>query len=111
MGEEACAVAGAAFGALIAANCECLESLDISCLGLGDDALRFVTAALPVNSNLGQLHMAFNVSTEEFVREELIPALALNTGLTDLYLASEEDTDLQQVLLEAETLISARQQR
>lgn len=114
-GASARAVAGAAFGALIAADSEQLECLDISHMQLGDEGLRFVAAALPFNANLNELSLAYNDVSADFVQNELIPALNLNTGLRFLILGSlgDEDDDIEQpqAFVDAEALVSARQRR
>jgi hypothetical protein len=67
--------AGAAFGALIAANAPTLRSLDIRQCGLGDAGMGPLVDALPHNTHLQTLDCRGNGMSDAFVRDRLLPAL------------------------------------
>jgi hypothetical protein len=78
------AAAGAAFGALVAANAPALTELDVSSCDLGDAGLRPLFEALPANTHLRTLNCGGNQLSDAFVRDRLLPAVRANTGLREL---------------------------
>ncbi len=77
--------AGAALGALIAANAPALTQLDVDSSFLDDDGLRPLFNALPRNTHLRVLDCSDNeISGEGFVRRVLLPAVRANTSLRKL---------------------------
>ncbi len=76
--------AGAALGALVAANAPALVSLDVSECDLGCAGLGPLFDALPANTHLTKLDCSFNKLTGVFVRERLLPAVRANASLREL---------------------------
>jgi hypothetical protein len=72
------AAAGAALGALVAANAPSLTHLNVSYCDLGDDGLRPLLEALPRNTYLRKLDCAFNFMSEAFMADVLLPAVRAN---------------------------------
>jgi hypothetical protein len=68
------AAAGAALGALVAANAPALRALDVSRCDLRDEALAPLVDALPRNTRLRQLSCDRNGLSAAFLRERLAPA-------------------------------------
>jgi hypothetical protein len=83
------ACAGAALFALVAANAPALHTLNVSDCSLGDAGLRPLMEALPRNSHLRALYASDNRMSEEFAREELLPAVRANTSLMALHSGSD----------------------
>ena len=79
---NATAAAGAQLAALVAANSPQLRLLDVKNNGLYDDGLGPLVDALPRNTHLRTL--VCSGMSAEFVREQLMPALAANTSLQTL---------------------------
>jgi hypothetical protein len=77
-------VAGAALGALIAANAPALEYLDVSDCQLGDAGLRPLLDALPTNTHLRKLDVSWNDMSAACARDVLLPAVRANTSLRKL---------------------------
>jgi hypothetical protein len=75
------AAAGAALGALVAANAPALTELDVSWCRLGDDGLRALFEALPANTHLRKLDCHGNAMSDACARDVLLPAVATNTSL------------------------------
>jgi hypothetical protein len=75
------AIAGAALGALVAANAAALEKLNVYHCMLRDAGLGPLVDALPHNTHLCTLRCDGNGITEAFVRERLLPAVRANTSL------------------------------
>jgi hypothetical protein len=98
-------VAGAALGALIAADAPALTELDLSFNRLHDAALRPLFEALPANAHLRTLNVSLNNMSEAFARRQLLPAVRANTSLQKL--RAEQDKDDASVR-EAEALVAAR---
>jgi hypothetical protein len=67
--------AGAALGALVAANAPALRRLNIHSSGLGDAGMGPVVDALPHNTHLRMLRCFGHGASAAFVRERLLPAL------------------------------------
>jgi hypothetical protein len=78
------AAAGAALGALVAANAPTLQTLSVSWSSLGDAGLRPLVLALPYNTHLRRLDVRFNSISAAFARDELLPAVRANTSLRSL---------------------------
>jgi hypothetical protein len=81
-------VAGAALGALVAADAPALTRLDVSNAALDADGLRPLLDALPRNTHLLELACARNVSdadaASDFCRATLQPAVLANASLRTL---------------------------
>jgi hypothetical protein len=75
------AAAGAALGALVAADAPALTELNVSGCALGEDGLRALVAALPRNTHLRTLHCYGNGMSDAFARGVLLPAVRANTSL------------------------------
>jgi hypothetical protein len=67
--------AGAAFGALVAANAPTLRELNICGSGLDDAGLGPLVDALPHNTHLQMLRCGGHGASAAFVYERLLPAL------------------------------------
>jgi hypothetical protein len=80
------AVAGAALGALVAANAPALTELDVSRCDLQDAGLGPLFDALPANTHLRKLDCGRNWPSYAFVRERLLPAVRANTSLVEVRL-------------------------
>jgi hypothetical protein len=102
------AAAGAALGALVAANAPALEELHISFCGLGDAGLRPVAQALRANTHLTQLECKGNGATEQWARDDLLPAVRANTALQRLGAAAYGTHGAAQ---QAEAVVEARQRQ
>jgi hypothetical protein len=76
--------AGAALGALVAADAPALTALDVSDSDLGDTGLRPLFDALPANTHLRTLNCENNCLTEGFARDVLLPAVRANASLREL---------------------------
>jgi hypothetical protein len=76
--------AGAALGALVAANAAALTELDVSYCGLGDEGLRPLFEALPANSHLRGLDVRRSVVSARFAARVLAPAVCANRSLAAL---------------------------
>jgi hypothetical protein len=93
------AAAGAALGALVAANAPALHELDASWAGLDDDAWCPLLDALPRNTHLRKLDLSDegDAMSEAFARDRLLPAVRANTSLrklhTDLWWASAREAE------------------
>jgi hypothetical protein len=101
------AAAGAALGALIAANAPVLTELDVGWSDLGDAALRPLFEALPANTHLRALIVTYNAMSEAFARHMLLPAVRANTSLLQLD-ADAEDAAAAAAVHEATALVAAR---
>jgi hypothetical protein len=97
--------AGTMLGALLLANAPALQTLDIRDSLLGDDGMRPVVEALRHNTHLTKLHCSWNVMSEAFARNELLPAVRANASLRKL-IASESGR--QVAAREAQALVAAR---
>ena len=82
------AAAGAALGALVAANTTALKFLIVSHSVLGDVGLGRLCDALPRNTHLRRLHIGVNDMSAEFARHTLLPSVRANTALRDLDVGS-----------------------
>ena len=80
------AAAGAALGALVAANSPALRKLILFQCQLSDVGLAPVFAALNLNTHLRKLSCQFSAISEAFVRDAVLPAVRANVGLHRLSL-------------------------
>jgi hypothetical protein len=102
------AAAGAALGALVAANSPALHELAASWSGFGDEGWGPLVDALPGNTHLRKLNLADDDEegqgiSEAFARDRLLPAVRANASLRKL------DTDLRWAgAREAEVLVWQR---
>jgi hypothetical protein len=78
------AAAGAALGALLAANAPALTELDINVCVPGDAGMAPLLQALPRNTRLLMLKCAGNLMTDAFATNTLLPAVRANTSLRRL---------------------------
>jgi hypothetical protein len=76
--------AGAALGALVAADAPALVILGLTGCGLQEAALGPLLDALPRNTHLLTLLLGEVTASAEFARERLLPAVRANTSLTTL---------------------------
>jgi hypothetical protein len=97
------AVAGAALGALVAANAPALTELNMSWCDLGDDGLRALFEALPHNTYLRKLNCSYNFMGDAFARDVLLPAVRANTSLRMLVIEPNFEN-----AAEAEAVVNSR---
>jgi Ran GTPase-activating protein (RanGAP) involved in mRNA processing and transport len=104
------AVAGAAFGALVATNAPALRILNVACCGLHAAALGPLVDALPHNTHLRTLECHNNGITEAFARERLLPALQANASLRELTLIDTfvDSGTHPAILRELQDMVAAR---
>ena len=106
------AAAGAALGALVAANSRALKSLDVGNQVLGDAGLGPLFDALPRNSHLRVLRCWHTGMSAAFARDVVLPAVRANTSLRELDASQRWDGHRYRPappeLLEAEALVAAR---
>jgi hypothetical protein len=76
--------AGAALGALVAANAPALTELDVSCCYLRDAGLGPLFDALPGNTHLRTLNCHRTSITHAFACDALLPAVRANGSLRQL---------------------------
>jgi hypothetical protein len=100
------AAAGAALGAIVAANAPALTELDASWSYLNDAALRPLLDVLPSNTHLRTLNVSRSDVSAAFARDVLLPAVRANTSLRTL--RASRNTDDESVL-QAEALVAARE--
>ena len=104
--------AGAALGALVAANAPALACLYVSFSALGDAGLGGLFYALPRNTHLRGLGLCSTRMTAAFARNTLLPSVQSNTSLRMLDASSFwADTHGDQAppeLLGAEAVVAAR---
>jgi hypothetical protein len=103
-GREAAAAAGAALGALVAANAPALTALKVSVCHLGDAGLGALVDALPRNSHLRVLDMRHNNISAVFAAERLLLAVRANNSLRAL---DAHTNPAWPAVAEAEQLVSA----
>jgi hypothetical protein len=100
--------AGAALGALVAANAPAMTELDVSWCRFGDAVLRLLFDMLPHNTHLRTLHVAGNDMSEAFARDVLLPALRANDSLRELVAYEPEYERGNAFMNEAQALVAAR---
>ena len=106
-------VAGAALGALVAANAPALTGLRVAFSFLGAVGLGPSIEALRNNTHLLMFDCCCVGMGEEFARERFLPAVRANTSLRRLHASEswnfdEEDGYVPPEVLEAEALVAAR---
>ena len=103
--------AGAALGALVAADTGALVKLDVRYTDLGDAGMRPLLDALALNTHLRELDCSNTGMSEAFARHVFLPAVRANTSLRTLT-ASEPweimGDETPPAVLEAEALVAAR---
>jgi hypothetical protein len=97
--------AGAALGALVAANAPALTELDVEDSLLGDAGLRRLFEALPRNTHLRTLNVSHTATSAAFAADVLLPAVRANTSLTTLHAESAAE---HPGAAEATALVAAR---
>jgi hypothetical protein len=102
------AVAGAAFGALVAANAPALQELCLPCCNVGNAGLRPLFDALPRNTHLRMLYCWLNDVTNAFARDALLPAVRANGSLRQLFCKPQRAGAADHALAEAEALVARR---
>ena len=106
------AAAGAALGALVAANAAALHDLDVHSCHLGDAGLAPLFDALPHNTHLRQLNCCNNGMSDDFAHDCFLPAVRASTSLRKLEASElwdiDEDGEAPPEVLEAEALVAAR---
>jgi hypothetical protein len=92
--------AGAAFGALVAADAPALETLDVSYCDLGPlaDALRHNTHLRALRLHSDDTGDDMYTYTDAFVRERLLPAARANTSLRALALGSVWEDEVRLIM-------------
>jgi hypothetical protein len=93
-GAAQAAAAGAALGALVAANAPALHEVHVDDCELGNVGLGPLVDALPLNTHLRELNLSRNDFTEGFVRNQLAEAVNGNTSLRKLVLFARGDSPL-----------------
>jgi hypothetical protein len=105
---EAQPAAGAALGALVAANAPALTELNLEWGHLNDAALRPLFEALPRNTHLCTLNVRENDLSEAFARDVLLPAVHANTSLRTLVAYNPDYERGNAFTREAQALVAAR---
>jgi hypothetical protein len=78
--------AGAALGALVAANAPALTQLDVAVCDLGGVGLRALFEALPANTHLRKLECSYNFINNAFAADVVLPAVRANASLRQVEL-------------------------
>jgi hypothetical protein len=101
--------AGAALGALVAADAPTLLLLDTNECGLQEAALGPLVDALPANTHLHTLLLGEVTATAAFLRERLLPAVRANTSLKRLAITVEGEGESD--AREAQEIVNSRAAR
>jgi hypothetical protein len=101
--------AGAALGALVAADAPSLEYLDLPACGLQEAALRPLVDALPANTHLRTLLLGKVTASAAFLRDRLLPAVRSNASLTSLEITVTGEGD--DAAREAQEIVNSRAAR
>jgi hypothetical protein len=101
---ESAIAAGAALGALVAANAPALIALDVTGIN-SDDAARPLLHALLRNTHLRDLSFTGYDLSDAFAREVMLPAVRANTSLRSLFFVHGRD---KAAFCEARALVAAR---
>jgi Ran GTPase-activating protein (RanGAP) involved in mRNA processing and transport len=105
-------VAGAALGALVAANAPALQEVCVHFCELSDAGLGPLFDALPGNTHLRTLKCGVNNLTDAFVRDALLPSVRANGSLRQLSCPQQQSVTFtaagKQALAEAEALVAQR---
>jgi hypothetical protein len=99
--------AGAALGALVAANAPALTQLDAADASLGDVALAPLCAALRANTRLRSLRLDGTSMSDAFAADVLLPAVRANAGLRELHVA-QRSSRASEPARHAVALVAAR---
>ena len=105
--------AGAALGALVAANTPALTALSLSHSTLGDAGLSLLFHLLPHNRHLRELHVRSTGMSREFAGHTLLPSVRANTSLRKLEVGTfgwgvGPGAQAPPEIREAEALVEAR---
>jgi hypothetical protein len=73
----------------VAANAHALTELDVAHNRLGDEGLRPLFEALPLNTHLRTLDVSWNDMNAAFAHDVLLPAVRANTSLRTLHAQSD----------------------
>lgn len=107
------AAVGAALGALVAANAPALTVLEVFVCNLHDEGLRPLFEALPHNTHLRVLNCSYNIMSDVFARDLLMPAVRANTSLRKLQAGDvhhRTNPDHSRSIVEAQNLVNNRAQ-
>jgi hypothetical protein len=109
IGDDAQDAAGAALGALVAADAPALLDLDLRECGLREAALGPLLDALPANTHLEMLQLGEVTASAAFLRDRLLPAVRVNTSLRllDIEVVDEGESEAR----EAEEIVNNRAAR
>ena len=109
------AAAGAALGALVAANAPALRKLDLHSCNLGDAGWAPLLDALPRNTHLHRFDCCNTGMTAELARDRFLPSVRANASLRELsaspWWGNQERGVAPPEVLEAEALVAARSAR
>jgi hypothetical protein len=101
--------AGAALGALVAANAPALLLLNLLDCGLQEAALGPLVDALPANTHLRTLRLGEVTASAAFLRDRLLPAVRANTSLTSLEISATGEGE--SAAREAQEIVNSRAAR
>jgi hypothetical protein len=102
------AAVGAALGALVAASTPALHTLYVPFCALGDVGLAPLVDALPRSTHLRELYCKGNAMSDEFARDNFLPAIRANTSLRMLEASDKDIINVPDEVHEAEALVKAR---
>ena len=106
---------GTALGTLVAADAPALDFLQVGSCNLGDAGMSAVADALPRNTHLTTLYMAYNELSAGFTAGALTRGVCANASLQSLHLRdgmeAEEETNEQMVSLERIVAVRHQQRR
>jgi hypothetical protein len=101
-----------ALGAFVAANAPALHELQLCQIAVdeaGRLALGLLLDALPLNTHLRTLNLDYNLWTDAFARDRLLPAVRANTSLRHLSTVQHNhEAHALEFLHEAQALVTAR---
>ena len=100
----------AALAALVAADAPALQCIEIMDIELKDDGMAPIVNALRCNRHLRDLDVTGTDMSEDFTRDQLLPAIRANTGLQAFRSEPFFDTD-PSMIDEAMDLVADRAQR
>jgi hypothetical protein len=109
---DAAAAAGAALGALVAANAPALHDLYVESALLSDAGLAPLLDALAANTHLLALDISDNAMSAAFARDTFLPAIRANSSLRELaasnWWGGEEYGAAPEEVFQAEAFVKAR---
>ncbi len=109
---EDAATVGAALGALVAVNAPALQRLCLAWCSLEDAGFAPLLHALPANTHLRELYCCDNDLSDDFARDNFLPAVQANCSLRKLVASEmwggEQDGVAPDEVLRAEALVNAR---